>query len=152
MENVLYVKKLMTQIFKKPYYRQRADNKAAILRIQDKNLYHFLLSIGLKSGNKMLNQVNVPDWIKSKKDLIISCLRGLFDTDGNISLDKRYDSLKLTFRNHSEPLLLDFRKMTEAIGVNPSERGYNRVQIQFKRDMMKFIEIVEPIKWKVKLK
>lgn len=149
---LIYVCSLLQKIFiKKPYFRQRKGQKAAYLRYQDKSLYNFLLSIGLKSGNKITNQVNVPNWIMQNDSFKLKCVKGLFDTDGSIFIDKRYDSIMLEFRNHSQPLLKDFRKICIDIGVKPSPKGNNRVKIQAKKDVKKFLEIVKPFKWTIKL-
>ncbi|MFX0039639.1 MAG: hypothetical protein ACFFAB_09920 [Candidatus Heimdallarchaeota archaeon] len=40
------------------------NNKAIQLRIYDTGIINELLSKGLKSGNKVKNQVKVPLWIK----------------------------------------------------------------------------------------
>jgi len=150
---LIYVDSLLQKVFiKKPYFYQRKNQKAAVLIYRDKNLYYYLLSIGLKSGNKIKNQVGVPNWIKQNDSFKLRCLKGLFDTDGSIFIDKRYNSIMLEFRNHSQPLLDDFRKMCKEAGINPSPEGNNRVKIQSKRDVKNFLECVQPFKWLIKLK
>ena len=62
--------------------------KGMLLYIDNKSLFEDLISHGLKPGNKTKNQVSVPNWIKSDENFTIACLRGLFDTDGSISVVK----------------------------------------------------------------
>ena len=48
---------------------------------------------GLKSGNKVEQQVGVPEWIKQDKNYTIKCLRGLIDTDGTIYKRNMMDTM-----------------------------------------------------------
>ena len=41
-------------------------------------------------GPKYLQNVSVPEWIKTKKEYYTSCLRGLIETDGSIYSDRGY--------------------------------------------------------------
>lgn len=99
-----------------------------------------MISKGLKPGNKIKNQVSVPDWIKRDLKwiennqeewekiflpLVIHCLRGLMDTDGSIYVNhhkkKNYTSIAIQFTNGSKPLVNDFKEMCESIGVKTSK-------------------------------
>ena len=72
---------------------------------------------GLIPGDKIKNQVGVPDFVYSNTNYIVRGLKGLYDTDGGITvnLDKR---IVLNFENHSVTLLRDFQHMCNKIGVN----------------------------------
>ncbi len=92
-----YVKNKINTMFKinsKERWERNQKNatgyeKGMFLYIDNKNIFNELISHGLKSGNKVKNQVGVPDWIKKEKCYILSCLKGLFDTDGSISVVKK---------------------------------------------------------------
>jgi len=96
-------------------------------------LYRFLLTKGLKKGNKVKQQVDVPHWIKINKNFSKYCLRGLIDTDGCVYFHKHKTNgcdclnIGLNFSNRSTPLLkftyetlktLDFHPKIFAKGVN----------------------------------
>lgn len=100
----------------------------------------FLISIGLKPGHKVKNQVSVPNWIKKDPNWIknnqeewekiyhtrvIRCLRGLMDTDGYIFVSHKkksnYTCIGIQFSNGSKPLVKDFKEMCESIGINTSK-------------------------------
>lgn len=49
-----------------------------------------LLGWYAKRGSKFVQNVSVPTWIKSDKEYIINCLRGLFETDGSVYFDRGY--------------------------------------------------------------
>ena len=102
---VKYVKSLMEDIFnKKPKIHPRKNSKGVDLKIYDKAIVEWLISLGIKSGNKVENQIFVPKWIKKSKNwikenrvvwdkiyvpLIKRGLKGLFDTDGSIYIARR---------------------------------------------------------------
>ena len=74
-------------------------------------LIDFLVSNGLKIGNKVAKQVDVPEWIKKNKKFSRRCVRGLIDTDGCVYFErhkykrKLYKNICLNFSNRSMPLL-----------------------------------------------
>ncbi len=49
-----------------------------------------------KGGPKYKQNVSVPEWIKTHPDYTISCLRGLFETDGSIYSDRGYKMVNFT--------------------------------------------------------
>jgi len=63
----------------KPHLNQRGN--AIYVSVSRRAAIEFLLSKGLKSGNKILNNQGVPEWVFSSKELMKACLRGIFDTD-----------------------------------------------------------------------
>jgi DNA-binding XRE family transcriptional regulator len=72
-----FVVSLANTLFK-TRFRKIKRNKYHVLVIYDSgiNLVEFLLSIGLKQGNKVKNQVDVPKWIKKKSSLLSSLSQG----------------------------------------------------------------------------
>lgn len=108
----LYIGNLFKKLFGLDYFIfNRKDSNGGVLLVNSSNLVDFLVKQGLKSGNKVKNQVEVPGWIRNRSEYSISCLRGLMDTDGGIythsyySSGKRYKYLKICFTNYSNPLL-----------------------------------------------
>lgn len=89
----------------------RKGCNGADMVVSSSNLVDFLLKQGLVAGNKVKNQVDIPDWIYEKIEYQKACLRGLIDTDGSFyshrynSNGKSYKYLKLCFANCSKPLL-----------------------------------------------
>lgn len=130
----------------KTYYNEKSYVK---LRVSSLSLVNSLENIGLKSGDKVENQVGVPGWIKGKKEYEISCLSGLVDTDGCVcQREGEYTYNVIKFKNKSYNLLEDFKKMCQNIGVKPSSGGEYAVQIASQEEVKKFLELVNPIKRK----
>ena len=114
--------KLFTE---KPKLLKRKDSKAIVLYYNGVSMVKFLTKIGLKIGNKVKHQVDVPDWIKNNKKYKVVCLRGLMDTDGGVFLHKykvngkEYIYKKICFTNRSLPLLFYVKNTLEELGFTP---------------------------------
>ncbi len=73
-------------------------NKIGIVRRKDNcldiscysNKWEDLLGWKAKNGSKEKQQISVPSWIKNNKKYSTLCLRGLFETDGSVYVDRRY--------------------------------------------------------------
>ncbi len=154
-EYVEYVADFMELLFKKKSSRYLAKKGKGIrLVLFGRALVEELMSHGLIPGNKVENQVSVPVWIRQIKLLIIKCLKGLTDTDGNFTVIKRDRSILLVFTNASKPLVKDFKSMCNVLGIEtsnikPDKRRDKNYQVRItKRDhVKKFIEIVKSLKW-----
>lgn len=74
----------------KPCITFRKEKKAIMMRFYSKKLYQELVeNIGLPTGNKTFT-IKIPEKIiKSNDELIFATMRGIFDTDGTVFLDKR---------------------------------------------------------------
>lgn len=162
-EYAVYIMKLLESLFKqKPVVINLPKNKANQLRISNRFLVEFLTSKDLKLGNKIKNQVGVPLWIKNNININAPCLKGLTDTDGSIFPVIRENSIKINFKNNSEPLVRDYKLMCENLGIKMANiiegwtysRGkrfrYYKVHIGGKEQVAKFLYLVKPMKWKFK--
>lgn len=101
-------KKLFGEI---PRVIYRTKENTSVTYYSGVKLIEYLINIGLKIGNKVKQQVDVPDWVKENDAFCTSCLRGLIDTDGCIGTHsyfvngKRYTYKNLVFANRSIPLV-----------------------------------------------
>lgn len=121
-----YVSILGEKLFgEKPKMFKRKDEKTLVLYYNGSVLVQYFLSIGLKIGSKVRQQVGVPQWIVSSKKYSKVCLRGLMDTDGGVFLHKYcvrgkiYSYRKIAFTNRSIPLLYFAKKTLEELGFTP---------------------------------
>jgi hypothetical protein len=180
---VKYVYNFMNNLFKNFTNKEKGigqyNNVGGGIRlaIYGKKIVKELLSHGLVSGNKVENQIRVPEWIEKPKEwiknnkeiwsieiqpLVAACLKGLTDTDGSISINRRDKTIMITFKNASLPLAKDFKDMCESLNIRTQpkitecsviskitgklSKGY-QVTISSKREMNKFIKLVKPMKW-----
>ena len=143
-----HVKNLFESKFQKDIRICDQTGKAVSLRYYSKEINQFLTKTGLTPGNKSHNQISVPEVILQEILLINRCLKGLFDTDGSITIDNDKD-LRLTFSNCSKPLVIDFYNMCLKIGIIPSpkiqfnrKRKAWRVLIAKKNEISQFLKMV----------
>lgn len=104
--------------------------------------------LGLKRGNKIKQQVDIPDWIKQNKLYSIACVRGLIDTDGCIFNHrykvngKFYSYKKLAFTSLSKPLRQSVFNILENVGLNPRSAQDRDIRLDSIEDVQKYFQIV----------
>ena len=93
------------------------------LDLYSKELVNFFINMGIKSGNKIVNQSTIPEWVFQKNKYLRTCLRGLIDTDGCVHRMSKKDPnlIRINFTNHNFTLLNDARKAFLKLKFNPSE-------------------------------
>ncbi len=169
---VKYVKnEIIDKLFKKnsifvEYFDYKASPKSVVLISKRKSVHYAIYELGksvqkkgLIPGNKVKNEVDVPDWVyfdkAENKNFLISSLRGLFDTDGSISVTKKRNTLNLAFSNSSLPLCKDFIHMCSILGIKTGniiksikENGNTeyKVHISSKSQIQKFFNKIKPQK------
>src|SRR3989338_5867930 len=111
-EYAVYVANLIKRLFSIAYFISKHRScKGSDIVVGGVRLVEFLKQQGIREGNKVENQVDVPSWIRKRPKYRLACLRGLMDTDGGLYRHryrvngKAYEYLKLCFTNHSLPLL-----------------------------------------------
>ncbi|MFH1967859.1 MAG: hypothetical protein ABIJ84_00545 [bacterium] len=103
--------------------------------------------LGLKIGNKIKQQVDIPDWVKNKESYSIACVRGLFDTDGSVFYHrykvngKTYVYRKLAFTSYSEPLKKSYFTIMKKVGLNPRLVGKD-VRFDGIEEIKKYFNII----------
>ncbi len=103
--------------------------------------------LGLKEGNKIKQQIDIPEWIKKNRLYAIACIRGLVDTDGCIFLHrykvngKIYNYKKLSFTSYSSPLRQSVFNILKDNGLNPRFAQRKDVRLDSTKDIKKYFEI-----------
>lgn len=120
--------------------------KIVQLKLYGKKFVELFESIGLEAGDKVENQVSVPNWIKDKNSLEKRCLKGLIDTDGSIYRRSQDEYIVVNFKNRSKPLLKDFETMCRDINIKTSKAGEYDRQIASQEEVKKFFRKINPLK------
>ncbi len=161
---VEYVKEYMKRMLKKEpeeIWSKDDDDpirtKGIKLRIYSLAGVDALKNARLVPGDKVKHRVSIP---QRYRRFIKACLKGLTDTDGSIWISKKDRSFRISFVNASKPLVENFKQLSEKLGINTSkvnqylrkeDKKYNYlVIISSKTDVNKFLEHVNPEKWKDK--
>jgi len=80
-----FVGKLVESLFGvKLHLYHRPDSNVGIYTFNGVKLTEYCNKLGLVTGHKIRQQIDIPEWIKKNKKYSIACVRGLVDTDGCI--------------------------------------------------------------------
>jgi len=139
---------LIKRLFNVPVaVRDRKTDSSVSLVVSRKKLVDFCMRIGLKIGNKVKQQIDIPDWIKRNKLYEIACVRGLMDTDGCVfvhrykSKNKWYSYKKIIFTSASSPLRRSVFSIFKNFGLSPRLTNRNDVRIDKIEDVQRYIKI-----------
>jgi DNA-binding transcriptional regulator WhiA len=115
------------------------DNKVSIVDRQNaidiscySNKWENVLGWKAKNGSKIQQRIKVPMWIKNDIVYIKECLRGLFQTDGSIYMDRKY--IMVNFTSASYTLIKDVKDMMEVNEFNVIIR-----KVVAKNDNIKYV-------------
>ena len=143
-----YVTKLMEKLFGViPTIRHIPDISVNTYTISRMELVKYLYGLGLVIGNKIKQQIDIPDWIKSNRQYWIGCIRGLMDTDGSVvihkyfSNSKYYTYKKLDFTSRSSLLLGSVSGILTELGIKNRMRKDN-IRIEAQKDVKTYFNIV----------
>jgi len=146
-EYAYFVSRLFRKLFNLKAVSRVRDKNTCSLVISSIKLTEFLTEIGLKIGNKIRQQVNIPKWILKNRNFRIACVRGLMDTDGSFYSykhrvnGKRYKNYALDFTNRSLPLLQAVEDILRDLGCAPTLAKY-KVLLYKKNDIGHYVAIV----------
>lgn len=97
--------------------------------------------LGLPTGDKIKNNVGIPSWIKADDKLTVSCLKGLFETDGCFVVDKSNYTQIIEFKNNCQRLREDVYSMLSKLGYHP-QFGKNYIRLARKKEVLDFKELI----------
>lgn len=128
---------------------RRKNCKAVSYNISRTELIRFCIEkLGLKQGNKIKQQVDIPGWIKRNKLYSIACVRGLIDTDGCVFTHrykvngKFYSYKKLSFTSYSKPLRQSVFNILKDNGLNPRFAQRRDVRLDSIEDMQRYFQLI----------
>lgn len=145
-----YVCQLMHELFSEsPSVFSRRRNTLEIV-LSGEELVEKLNKKGLVIGNKIEQGADIPNWVFKKRAWQVGVLRGLFDTDGSIYLDKhtikgqRYSSACVALTSYSRNLLDDICESLFLLGFSPTTSTKNSVLVRKQNDVVKFFGEIDP--------
>ncbi len=149
-EYAKFVVALIKRLFNVPVGTcHRKRDRAVNYIISRTELVRFCVDkLELKQGNKIKQQIGIPNWIKRNKQYRVACVRGLVDTDGCIFTHrykvngKWYNYKKLCFTSHSKPLRQSVYYIFKNIGLSPRFAGNRDVRLDSIKDMQKYFQLI----------
>lgn len=112
--------------------RHRKNKKAVDISVSSVRLTSWLCNMGMPIGNKLTDDLSIPVWVGKNRRWERSFIRGLFDTDGSIYLDrhlikgKTYENLGWTITSLSARLRKDILEILTDLGYRPTLRDSQR--------------------------
>lgn len=146
-EYVKYLKNLLASIigFEPKEVLAKGEN-CIKLYYYNKFLAEKLMELGLRRGDKIRNQVPIPQWIKDNPEYAKRCLKGLVDTDGCIIFCKRDKQRSINFTNRNLKLLSDFKEVGKKLGYNFAKANKWNTRLYRKAEVARFINDIKPFK------
>lgn len=147
-----FVTNLIQKLFNVPVgiYKVKHASANNYIISRSKLVRFCVTKLGLKRGNKVKQQVDIPNWIKQNRTYSIACVRGLIDTDGSVFTHnykvngKNYSYKKLAFTNHSEPLRLSVFNILKNNNLNPRlVASKPDVRLDSIEDMKKYFQTID---------
>jgi hypothetical protein len=145
LPHALYVVDLFKKIFRiKGAIKKRPNHGAVVVVVSSKAIVDLLAIFGMPQGNKLSGNLRIPRWVFTSRAYMKMFIRGLFDTDGCVFLDRhvingnRYKHLGWALTSASSSLLADIRKLLELLDFHPTWRAsqnsvYLRKQAEVQR-------------------
>jgi LAGLIDADG-like domain len=145
----IFVASLVQELFGvMPAIHPRAGCLAINIVVSRRALVRFCVENGLVIGNKIRQRIDIPGWIKERKEYRLACIRGLIDTDGSVFTHryrvggKWYSYKKLDFTSLSRPLCDSVHNTLQELGMRPRLARNKSVRLDSKSDMEKYFIIV----------
>ena len=77
-------------------------------------------SPALPAGDKLKNGVRIPEWVFSRTEFIVRCLRGLLETDGCFVTNRARHVYMIEFVSRNPNLLADCARAFRCLGFHPT--------------------------------
>lgn len=106
--------------------RFRKNARALDLIISSVSFCGQMIRLGMPLGSKLANGIRIPSWILRSEPYLKAFIRGLFDTDGTIYLErksikgKEYRYLGMAITSASPNFLYDIASALKSLGLSPT--------------------------------
>lgn len=154
-----FISTLFNEVFgMKPSWVEREECHTINLTISGVNLVENLEKWGFIRGNKVIHQVNFPNWIWEDVEFQKACIRGLMDTDGGCYFHKHkcngilYQHFGMSFANKSFPIVHSMAKVLKSLGFKFSlANKETQIYLYSFKEIKKYFQLIgsnNPKNWK----
>ncbi|MDD5221111.1 MAG: LAGLIDADG family homing endonuclease [Candidatus Pacebacteria bacterium] len=149
-EYSLYVEDLIKRLFKvRVYKRKRANENTLALICSSTTLVDFMVDKGAVRGNKIKQNINIPNWILKNRTRRKRFVRGVVDTDGGLFIhrhlcyNKPYCNIGLCFTSYSLRLIESVKEILDELGIKSYITDRKRRIYIYSADSIKqYLELV----------
>lgn len=144
-----YVSDLLKRLFNITVAtRKRPNQNTLVLVCSSTTLIDFLVKKGAVRGNKVLQQIDIPDWIKYNTEYRKCFVRGLVDTDGCLFIHRHivngrlHKNIGLCFTNYSKKLISSVATILKEFEVknNITDKD-RRIYLYSEKAVVKYLDI-----------
>ncbi len=142
-EYATHISTLLQDLFKVNVTRSKLRNNTITHVISSREIVEFFNKMGLKAGDKIRNNISIPEWVLKNNEYLRACLKALFDTDGCIYYHRHsiggreYNDIGWEFRNYNRNLLCEFHNFLLRTG-HRSKLGKGRVSLYNRNDIHRY--------------
>lgn len=137
---VRHIANLVKKIFKKkPQIKKCKSTNCIHIKLYQ---CHLSKRLQMPPGDKINNNVAIPKGICRDKNLLTRCLKGLFETDGSFTIDKKNYTRVIEFKNMSRFLLKGVYLGLKGLNYNP-QFGKNYVRLARKNEVYDFADLIQ---------
>lgn len=145
----VYISKLFNKLFGiKTASRKRPNQKCLVVVASGRNVVDFFVEKGAVRGNKIAQQINIPEWIYKDSEYEKCFVRGLVDTDGCLFIHRHkinkinYKNIGLCFTSYSKKLIISVSDILKKFGIEPHITGQGRHVYLYKKEaVLKYLDI-----------
>lgn len=139
-DHIRHVAKMIERIIRK----KPTTKKRSLYNCTDVYLYQKRLSERLEfpTGRKLNHALKIPEWIKNNKNYLTKCLKGLFETDGDWVIDKKYGTNVIKLTNMSQSLLKDVWQCLKQLGFSPKLQAKN-TRLARSKEVYRFVKMIK---------
>ncbi len=145
-DHAVHCQKLFKDLFGlSAYIRKKKDQNAVNIVASSRALVEYFHKNGMPNGNKIKNKIKAPNWIMANQRYRKAFVRGLFDTDGCVYLDKHhikdkdYYHVGWTFTNFADNLIADVLAILKGLGFTPTHRDSQpRVYLRRQKEIARY--------------
>lgn len=148
IEYANHVKDLLTRLFGIDVAVRSRPKNTIVLVCSSMNLLDFLISKGAVRGNKILQEITIPNWIKNNETYEKYCVRGLVDTDGCLFIHRHtikiveYINIGFCFTSFSPPLIDSVARILQKNEITPHiSNTKTQIYLYKQSDVLKYLNI-----------
>jgi hypothetical protein len=134
-----------------PSVYHRIECSVNTIVVSRSGLVAYLHELGLPIGNKVKQRFDIPEWIKTNRNYMIACIRGLIDTDGSVFTHryrvngKMYAYKKICFSSSSPPLIASVHTFLSKEGFYARiSRSGKHIRIESVAGVKRYMQMICP--------
>ncbi|HSW88067.1 MAG TPA: LAGLIDADG family homing endonuclease [Candidatus Saccharimonadales bacterium] len=145
----IYIVSLIKKLFNiVPATRKRPNQNTLVIVASSTTLVENLIERGAVRGNKILQMIDIPSWIKSNMEYKKAFVRGLVDTDGCLFIHKHriknvvYENIGFCFTSFSEHLINSVANILLEFGIQPHiHKNKQHIYLYSEKAIVRYLNI-----------